>query len=59
MIGKPLTQYLKILRHQNEWRSFGKTEFQAALNALDLSDEDQNIINQTFIGDLAAMMKGV
>ena len=31
MIGKPLTQYLKILRPENEWRLFGKTAFQAAL----------------------------
>ena len=29
--GKELTQYLKILRPENEWRLFGKTEFQAAL----------------------------
>lgn len=31
VIGKPLTQYLKILRPKNEWRLFGETEFQAAL----------------------------
>ena len=31
VIGKPLTQYLKILRPENEWRNFGITEFQAAL----------------------------
>ena len=29
--NKPSTQYLKILRPENEWRLFGKTEFQAAL----------------------------
>lgn len=39
VIGKPLTQYLKILRHQNEWHSFGKTEFQAALEQYQGNDE--------------------
>lgn len=39
VIGKPLTQYLKILRHQNEWRSFGETEFQAALQQYQGNDE--------------------
>lgn len=47
----------KVFSLLNQCKSL--KEFQAALNALDLSDEDQNIINQTFIGDLAAMMKGV
>ena len=37
--GKALTQYLKILRHQNEWHSFGKTEFQAALKQYQGNDE--------------------
>ena len=31
VIGKPLTQFIKILRAKNEWHSFGKNEFQAAL----------------------------
>lgn len=39
VIGKRLTQYLKILRHQNEWHSFGKTEFQAALKQYQGNDE--------------------
>ena len=31
VVGKALTQYLKILRPENEWRLFSKNEFQAAL----------------------------
>ncbi|MBQ9619776.1 MAG: DUF87 domain-containing protein, partial [Neisseriaceae bacterium] len=37
--GKALTQYLKILRPENEWHSFGKTEFQAALKQYQGNDE--------------------
>ena len=39
VIGKPLTQYLKILRPENEWRSFGQDEFQAALKQYQGNDE--------------------
>lgn len=31
VVGKALTQYLKILRPENEWRLFSRNEFQAAL----------------------------